>query len=317
MTVNNNTYDFDVREVKDTKRLNLTELEVGQIASSDDAVREILAKRGVTFQPEDALKISTVQFKFRLRTIHYSPTAGDQKPECYKIAVAIKFDNSRHTGQVHVTLATVVSYVNVCNGRIIKGGSFFAFYHRVPGGISGVGWSFDTLLIGGTDILVLILCILSLILCCRALIKAHLLQVKTSDYFENVLKQKITVTDQLDFLNMWYVMIVVNDTLIILGTVAKISIEFRVRFKFFFEILIRQFLGFRQLVVHIDLNLSGNGCSDGLRGSLALFRILQSVQCEFRFQDRDKKWLNVYLCPVLDGTAELVTIVALCACTVV
>ena len=95
--------------------------EVFQIGQSDDSVREILATRGVTFLPEDALKISTVTFKFRLRTIHYSPTAGDQKPECYKIAVAIKFDNSRHTGQVHVTLATVVSYVNVCNGRIIKG----------------------------------------------------------------------------------------------------------------------------------------------------------------------------------------------------
>ncbi|CCD63608.1 Polycystin cation channel PKD1/PKD2 domain-containing protein [Caenorhabditis elegans] len=211
VTVNNNTYNFDIREVKDTKRLNLTETEVFQIGQSDDAVRDILATRGITFLPEDALKISTVQFKFRLRTIHYSPTAGDQKPECYKISVSIKFDNSRHTGQVHVTLSTVVSYVNVCNGRIIK----------------GVGWSFDTLLIGGTDIFVLILCILSLILCCRALIKAHLLQIKTSDYFENVLKNKITVTDQLDFLNLWYVMIVVNDALIIIGTVAKISIEFQ------------------------------------------------------------------------------------------
>uniref|UniRef100_A0A1I7UUT7 Neur_chan_LBD domain-containing protein n=1 Tax=Caenorhabditis tropicalis TaxID=1561998 RepID=A0A1I7UUT7_9PELO len=214
VSANNNTYDFDIREVKETKRLNLTESEVFQIGQSDDSVRDILATRGITFLPEDALKISTVTFRFRLRTIHYSPTAGDQKPECYKIAVSIKFDNSRHTGQVHVTLATVVSYVNVCNGRIIK----------------GVGWSFDTLLIGGTDIFVLILCILSLILCCRALIKAHLLQVKTSDYFENVLKNPITVTDQLDFLNMWYVMIVVNDVLIILGTIAKISIEFQVCF---------------------------------------------------------------------------------------
>ncbi|CAL2038097.1 unnamed protein product [Caenorhabditis brenneri] len=240
VTVNNNTYDFDIREVKDTKRLNLTETEVFQIGQSDDSVREILATRGVTFLPEDALKISTVTFKFRLRTIHYSPTAGDQKPECYKIAVAIKFDNSRHTGQVHVTLATVVSYVNVCNGRIIKDK------------ITGVGWSFDTLLIGGTDIFVLILCILSLILCCRALIKAHLLQLKTSDYFENVLKHKITVTDQLDFLNMWYVMIVVNDVLIILGTIAKISIEFQDFDNSLFT-LTSIFLGMGALLVYVGV----------------------------------------------------------------
>lgn len=31
------------------------------------------------------------------------------------------FDNSRHTGQVHIGLSTVISYVNVCNGRVIKG----------------------------------------------------------------------------------------------------------------------------------------------------------------------------------------------------
>ncbi|CAO4371427.1 unnamed protein product [Caenorhabditis nigoni] len=236
VTVNNNTYDFDIREVKDTKRLNLTAEEVFQIGQSDDTVRDILATRGITFLPEDALKISTVQFKFRLRTIHYSPTAGDQKPECYKIAVSIKFDNSRHTGQVHVTLSTVVSYVNVCNGRIIK----------------GVGWSFDTLLIGGTDIFVLILCILSLILCCRALIKAWLLQNKTSDYFENVLRNPITVTDQLDFLNLWYVMIVVNDALIILGTIAKISIEFQDFDNSLFT-LTSIFLGMGALLVYVGV----------------------------------------------------------------
>ncbi|ULU02733.1 hypothetical protein L3Y34_002374 [Caenorhabditis briggsae] len=240
VTVNNNTYDFDIREVKDTKRLNLTAQEVFQIGQSDDTVRDILATRGITFLPEDALKISTVQFKFRLRTIHYSPTAGDQKPECYKIAVSIKFDNSRHTGQVHVTLSTVVSYVNVCNGRIIKG--------RIP----GVGWSFDTLLIGGTDIFVLILCILSLILCCRALIKAWLLQNKTSDYFENVLRNPITVTDQLDFLNLWYVMIVVNDALIILGTIAKISIEFQDFDNSLFT-LTSIFLGMGALLVYVGV----------------------------------------------------------------
>lgn len=33
--------------------------------------------------------------------------------------------------------------------------------------------------------------------------------------------------EQMDFFNLWYVMIVVNDALIILGTVCKVTIEFR------------------------------------------------------------------------------------------
>lgn len=47
------------------------------------------------------------------------------------------------------------------------------------------------------------------------------------DFFESVLKQKLTVSDTMDFLNLWYVMIVINDVLIILGTVSKVTIEFR------------------------------------------------------------------------------------------
>lgn len=236
VTINNNTYDFDITEVKECKQLNLTAEEVDKISSTDDEVRKILAARGVTFTAEDALKIATVTFRFRLRTIHYSPTAGDQKPECYKIVVSIKLDNSRHTGQVHVTLATVVSYVNECNGRIIR----------------GVGWSVDTILIGVTDIIVLMLCFLSFMLCCRALIKAHLLKNKTEDYFENVLNTKLSLTEKLDFLNMWYAMILINDTLIILGTIAKISIEFRDFDNSLFT-LTSIFLGMGALLVYVGV----------------------------------------------------------------
>ncbi|KAK6037903.1 hypothetical protein COOONC_24592 [Cooperia oncophora] len=80
---------------------------------------------------------------------------------------------------------------------------------------------------GITDVIVLLLCIFSLILCFRALVKAHLLKNKAMDYFENMFKIKMSISDQLDFLNLWYVMIVINDVLIIVGTLSKISIEFR------------------------------------------------------------------------------------------
>ncbi|VDM63766.1 unnamed protein product [Angiostrongylus costaricensis] len=179
VTINNNTYEFDITEIH------------GKV------------ERFPHFQSSS-----------RLRTIHFSPKSGDQKPECYKVAVSIIFDNSRHTGQVHVLLSTIISYVNVCNGRVIKG-------------ISRVGLGLDTLVVGVTDIIVLLLCIFSLVLCFRALIKAHLLKNKTVEYFEGMFKTKVSVCDQLDFLNLWYVMIVINDVLIIVGTVSKISIEFR------------------------------------------------------------------------------------------
>ncbi|XGW12377.1 hypothetical protein V3C99_013241 [Haemonchus contortus] len=211
VTVNNNTYEFDITDVHECMYLNLTASEVEQIRADSNAVAKAFERRGVTFKSEDALIISKATLIFKLRTIHFSPKSGDQKPECYKISVSIAFDNSRHTGQVHVGLSTVISYVNVCNGRVIKGS----------------GLNLDTLILGIVDVIVLLLCIFSLVLCFRALIKAHLLKNRAIDYFENMFKIKMSVSDQLDFLNLWYVMIVINDILIIVGTMSKISIEFR------------------------------------------------------------------------------------------
>ncbi|KHN87729.1 Mucolipin-3 [Toxocara canis] len=192
-------------------KLNFTEDEVEQIHNDSWALEAVLRKRGITFKPEDALIISKAELRFKLRTIHFSPVSTDQRPECYLIAVSITFDNSRHTGQVYIYLSTVISYVNLCNGRVLQGGSIAA----------------DTIIIGVIDVLVLLMCLASLILCCRALVRAHLLKMTAADYFEFVLKQKLTLSDRLEFLNLWYVMIVINDICIVLGTVCKISIEFR------------------------------------------------------------------------------------------
>uniref|UniRef100_A0A915BDI8 Polycystin cation channel PKD1/PKD2 domain-containing protein n=1 Tax=Parascaris univalens TaxID=6257 RepID=A0A915BDI8_PARUN len=207
----NNTYEFDISEVNDCFSLNFTQNEVEEIHNDSHALEEIFRKRGITFKPEDALIISKAELKFKLRTIHFSPVSTDQRPECYLIGVCITFDNSRHTGQVYIYLATEISYVNLCNGRVLQGGSIAT----------------DTIIIGVIDVLVLFMCLASLILCCRALVRAHLLKMTAVDYFELVLKRKLPLSDRLEFLNLWYVMIVINDICIVLGTVCKISIEFR------------------------------------------------------------------------------------------
>lgn len=94
----------------------------------------------------------------------------DQVPECYLIKIRIEFDNSKHTGQVFIYLNSVISYVNLCNGRVLQ--------------VTGVG--FDTIIVGIVDVVVLLLCFSSLVLCCRALLKAFVLQtVITFTWFEH------------------------------------------------------------------------------------------------------------------------------------
>lgn len=53
-----------------------------------------------------------------------------------------------------------------------------------------------------------------------------MLQV-TTDFFNSVLHRRMEMTDVLKFMNLWYISIVINDALIVAGTMSKISIEFR------------------------------------------------------------------------------------------
>ncbi|CAK5084011.1 unnamed protein product [Meloidogyne enterolobii] len=106
---------------------------------------------------------------------------------------------------------TKLIYVNLCNGRVLH--------------VNSIG--FDTAFIAIIDLLVLIMCVASVILCLRALVRAHLLKNTTSEFFEKAFKRRLPISDQWEFFNLWYGMIVVNDILIIIGTISKATIEFR------------------------------------------------------------------------------------------
>uniref|UniRef100_A0A0R3RLP5 PKD_channel domain-containing protein n=1 Tax=Elaeophora elaphi TaxID=1147741 RepID=A0A0R3RLP5_9BILA len=215
VTVFNNTYEFDISEINDCILLKFNQTEVKQIRRNASSLRKFLEERKITFKSEDALIISKAVLSFNLRTIHFSTISTDERPECFLIKVSIIFDNSRHTGQVYISMSTVISYVTLCNGRVIHGDGTLTV----------------SIIIFVMDILVLLMCIASLILCCRALLRAHLLKLAsftaTVQFVSSVLGLELTLSDQLEFLNFWYVMIVTNDICIICGTLCKITIEFR------------------------------------------------------------------------------------------
>ncbi|KAI6184130.1 PKD-channel domain-containing protein [Aphelenchoides bicaudatus] len=207
----NQTYIFDVSEQTDCMKLDFNETEVNNMKHDEYYIAKAFVERNITFKPEDALIISKATLRLNLRTIHFSPVSMDKVPECYLIKLLIEFDNSKHTGQVYVNLKAAINYVNLCNGRVLE--------------VSKI--TLDTILVITIDVAVLVLCLASFVLCCRALLKAFVLQSKTADFFETTLKHRLDFADKMEFLNLWYVIIVSNDCLIILGTICKVSIEFR------------------------------------------------------------------------------------------
>jgi hypothetical protein len=52
----------------------------------------------------------------------------------------------------------------------------------------------------------------------------------TINFFQKAYSKDLSAEGQLEFLNMWYIMIIVNDVLIILGSGIKEQIERKVSF---------------------------------------------------------------------------------------
>lgn len=76
-----------------------------------------------------------------------------------------------------MSLSTEIGYVNLCNGRILKGWRIiFQIKLYIILTFLGGGFPYEVMIMGLLDVVVLLVCIASFILCCRALIRAHLLK---------------------------------------------------------------------------------------------------------------------------------------------
>ena len=77
------------------------------------------------------------------------------------------------------------------------------------------------------NIFVILLSLASLLLCLRALLRAQLLKHESESFLSRHYNWTFTVSERMEFLNLWYVMICTNDCLIIMGSVIKQLIESR------------------------------------------------------------------------------------------
>lgn len=87
--------------------------------------------------------------------------------------------------------------------------------------------------------------------------------------------------EKMDFFNLWYVMIVVNDSFIILGTICKVTIEFR-DFDSDLFTLTGILLGMGALLVYIGL-LRYLGFFEQYNVSFFLINFTFSISNKFRF----------------------------------
>lgn len=132
--------------------------------------------------------------------------SGEYIARCYDLNVTIGYNNGRHDGAIPVTMR-IDKYIEHCNNQL---GSNTALHST---GIYAL------------NVTVIVFCTMSTILCIRSIYRALLLCMETKRFFERFYGETLGFGEKMEFLDLWIVMICLNDLMIISGTFLKIRIE--------------------------------------------------------------------------------------------
>uniref|UniRef100_A0A8C1SNN4 Mucolipin 1a n=1 Tax=Cyprinus carpio TaxID=7962 RepID=A0A8C1SNN4_CYPCA len=159
-------------------------------------------------------KLINVTIQFQLKAINLQTIIHNEIPDCYTFFITILLDNKAHSGKVKISLDNQAS-IKECKDPSVSGPA--DSYARV--------WF---------DGVVLMVCTCSLLLCGRSIIKGIILQNVSHcikqihiNYFKTSLKRDVCWGDRMEFINGWYILLIISDVLTITGSFIKISIELK------------------------------------------------------------------------------------------
>ncbi|XP_054458372.1 mucolipin-3 isoform X2 [Anoplopoma fimbria] len=155
-------------------------------------------------------RMLNVKITFVLKAINLQTVRHRELPDCYDFTVTITFDNQAHSGRIKVDMETDVD-INECRDWKVTGAAARNIYLTVL-----------------FDCLIIITCITSFALCTRSVINGIQLQFEYTLYCKNDCGKQVPWSDKLEFLNGWYILIIVSDTLTIIGSILKIEIQTKV-----------------------------------------------------------------------------------------
>ncbi|KAM7386301.1 hypothetical protein PAMA_009099 [Pampus argenteus] len=189
----NDTFDIDPHVVTDCIGLNPL---MHTSAPGNSAYKNFTIK---------FYKLINVTVDFQLKAINIQTIINNEIPDCYTFAVTIVMDNKAHSGKVKIALQNQAS-IKECKDP------------NVSGHAESYAREFF-------DVLVAFVCLLSLLLCGRSILRGFLLQHEYVQFFKNRLGRSVSWGDRLEFINGWYILLIVSDIFTIIGSFIKIGIE--------------------------------------------------------------------------------------------
>ncbi|KAL1502687.1 hypothetical protein ABEB36_007796 [Hypothenemus hampei] len=195
----NESYIFNSEIVE--RCLNITRFETGLTLDS----RNFLDRNDLNISFNSLVQ---AQLMFSLKTVNFKAASRITAPSCYKFDITITLNNADHDGQMLVDLDAAAIRLKC------KGDTTYITDDEI-----------SSILRSLLNYTVSVVCLVSLVLCSRTVWRAQQLKRITVIFFLHHFDKKLTYADKRKFLNFWYLMIIVNDILIILGSAIKERIE--------------------------------------------------------------------------------------------
>lgn len=150
-------------------------------------------------------KLINVTIQFQLKAINIQTIINNEIPDCYTFFITIVMDNKAHSGKVKISLDNQAS-IKECKDPSVSGHA--ENYTRLA-----------------FDAAVSVVCLLSLVLCGRSVLRGIILQYEFVRYFKDGLGRTVTWADRMEFINGWYILLVISDVFTMTGSFIKIGIE--------------------------------------------------------------------------------------------
>ncbi|XP_040263859.1 mucolipin-3 isoform X1 [Bufo bufo] len=155
----------------------------------------------------DFSRLISVVIMFKLKAINLQTIRHHELPDCYDFTVTITFDNKGHSGRIKVYLDNDVG-IEECrdwhvSGSLQKNTHYMMIF----------------------DAFVILTCISSLSLCIRSVVRGIHLQREYVSFIQQRFSKMVPWSDRLEFVNGWYILIIVSDILSIVGSILKMEIQ--------------------------------------------------------------------------------------------
>ncbi|XP_067301424.1 mucolipin-3 [Pseudorasbora parva] len=154
-------------------------------------------------------RLLAVTVRFTLKAINLETVQYHELPDCYVFNITITFDNKPHSGKIVIDLDNDVQ-IYKCRDLTVNDASPRNMYIMVL-----------------FDVMVILILLLSLFLCMRSLKAGVLLQLEYTAFFSSRYSKRVSFSNRMEFINGWYILIIVSDVLTITGSLLKIIIQLK------------------------------------------------------------------------------------------